>query len=199
MRYKESGQNQVKENITYNLFIFKIQSTFQTYPVFHAYYWATTVNIDVVFLLEQNPILYLSVFVVLSIGLAIGKIPLVASNEKLNFKVGVPDYFSCDGSSRFFRSTPTRLWPSGSCCSSTVWSIEAGPNFFGIFFRDGKHYLILSLIWLLSTAIALTYFSCGETRALVSGLSAGMMAGALTATPILVGAGRAGTGACWSA
>ncbi|MEZ8746456.1 aspartate:alanine antiporter, partial [Vibrio sp. 10N.239.312.C11] len=64
--------------------------------------------------------------------------------------------------------------------------IEAGPNFFGIFFRDGKHYLILSLV-VLSTAIALTYF-CSEYLGLGFGLSAGMMAGALTATPILVGA-----------
>ncbi|MEZ8385743.1 aspartate:alanine antiporter, partial [Vibrio splendidus] len=64
--------------------------------------------------------------------------------------------------------------------------IEAGPNFFGIFFRDGKHYLILSLV-VLSTAIALTYFS-SHYLGLGFGLSAGMMAGALTATPILVGA-----------
>ncbi len=64
--------------------------------------------------------------------------------------------------------------------------IEAGPNFFGIFFRDGKHYLLLALIVILS-AIGLTLISV-QLLDLDFGVSAGMMAGALTATPVLVGA-----------
>ncbi|NMR83533.1 transporter, partial [Vibrio parahaemolyticus] len=64
--------------------------------------------------------------------------------------------------------------------------IEAGPNFFGIFFRDGKHYFILSMTVLVS-AVSLTY-GLSHYFGLDFGLSAGMMAGALTATPVLVGA-----------
>ncbi|HDZ3775114.1 TPA: aspartate:alanine antiporter, partial [Vibrio cholerae] len=64
--------------------------------------------------------------------------------------------------------------------------IEAGPNFFGIFFRDGKHYLILSLVVLI-TATWIAYFG-GYYLNLDYGLAAGMMAGALTSTPVLVGA-----------
>ncbi|MBF4237970.1 transporter, partial [Vibrio anguillarum] len=64
--------------------------------------------------------------------------------------------------------------------------IEAGPNFFGIFFRDGKHYLILSLVVLI-TATWITYFG-SYYLGLDFGLAAGMMAGALTSTPVLVGA-----------
>ena len=55
--------------------------------------------------------------------------------------------------------------------------IEAGPNFFGIFFRDGKHYFILSMTVLVS-AVSLTY-GLSHYFGLDFGLSAGMMAGAL--------------------
>ena len=66
------------------------------------------------------------------------------------------------------------------------WNGEAGPNFFGIFFRDGKHYFFLSLI-VLVTAISLTY-GLGHVLGLDFGLTAGIMAGSMTSTPILVGA-----------
>ncbi|MCZ8488327.1 hypothetical protein O9992_16715 [Vibrio lentus] len=55
-----------------------------------------------------------------------------------------------------FNADASRL---ASCFSSTR-VLEAGPNPWYILFRDGKHYLILSLV-VLSTAIALTYFSIG--------------------------------------
>ncbi len=35
--------------------------------------------------------------------------------------------------------------------------IEAGPNFFSIFFRDGKNYFILSIV-VVTTATWITYF-----------------------------------------
>ncbi|CAH6783714.1 putative transport protein YbjL [Vibrio chagasii] len=137
-------------------------------------------NIDVVFLLEQNPILL--IFVVLSIGLAIGKIRF--GSLQLGNSIGVLITSLVMGHLGFsFNADALTI---GFMLFIYCVGIEAGPNFFGIFFRDGKHYLILSLV-VLSTAIALTYF-CSEYLGLSFGLSAGMMAGALTATPILVGA-----------
>jgi len=138
------------------------------------------VNIDVVFLLEQNPILL--IFVVLSIGLAIGKIRF--GSLQLGNSIGVLITSLIMGHLGFsFNADALTI---GFMLFIYCVGIEAGPNFFGIFFRDGKHYLILSLV-VLSTAIALTYFS-SHYLGLGFGLSAGMMAGALTATPILVGA-----------
>ncbi|MEZ8034443.1 aspartate:alanine antiporter [Vibrio crassostreae] len=137
-------------------------------------------NIDVVFLLEQNPILL--IFVVLSIGLAIGKIRF--GSLQLGNSIGVLMTSLIMGHLGFsFNADALTI---GFMLFIYCVGIEAGPNFFGIFFRDGKHYLILSLV-VLSTAIALTYFS-SHYLGLGFGLSAGMMAGALTATPILVGA-----------
>ncbi|KNH13651.1 aspartate:alanine antiporter [Vibrio cyclitrophicus] len=137
-------------------------------------------NIDVVFLLEQNPILL--IFVVLSIGLAIGKIRF--GSLQLGNSIGVLITSLIMGHLGFsFNADALTI---GFMLFIYCVGIEAGPNFFGIFFRDGKHYLILSLV-VLSTAIALTYFS-SHYLGLDFGLSAGMMAGALTATPILVGA-----------
>ncbi|KAB0289952.1 transporter [Vibrio fortis] len=137
-------------------------------------------NIDVVLLLEQNPILL--IFVVLAIGLAIGKIRF--GNLQLGNSIGVLITSLVMGHLGF--SFNAEALTIGFMLFIYCVGIEAGPNFFGIFFRDGKHYLILSLV-VLSTAIALTYF-CSEYLELGFGLSAGMMAGALTATPILVGA-----------
>ncbi|MGR5002206.1 aspartate:alanine antiporter [Vibrio celticus] len=137
-------------------------------------------NIDVVFLLEQNPILL--IFVVLSIGLAIGKIRF--GSLQLGNSIGVLITSLIMGHLGFsFNADALTI---GFMLFIYCVGIEAGPNFFGIFLRDGKHYLILSLV-VLSTAIALTYFS-SHYLGLGFGLSAGMMAGALTATPILVGA-----------
>ncbi|MFS1934177.1 aspartate:alanine antiporter [Vibrio splendidus] len=137
-------------------------------------------NIDVVYLLEQNPILL--IFVVLSIGLAIGKIRF--GSLQLGNSIGVLITSLIMGHLGFsFNADALTI---GFMLFIYCVGIEAGPNFFGIFFRDGKHYLILSLV-VLSTAIALTYFS-SHYLGLGFGLSAGMMAGALTATPILVGA-----------
>ena len=58
--------------------------------------------------------------------------------------------------------------------------------FFGIFLKDGKHYLILSAIVLI-TASVIT--SLGHKFLNIDiGITAGMMAGALTSTTILVSA-----------
>jgi len=138
------------------------------------------VNIDVALILEQNQILL--VFVVLAIGLTIGKIRF--SSFQLGNSIGVLITALIMGSLGF--SIGTEALTIGFMLFIYCVGIEAGPNFFGIFFRDGKHYFLLSLIVLVS-ALSLTYF-VSHYMGLDFGLSAGLMAGALTATPVLVGA-----------
>ncbi|HAS4562970.1 TPA: aspartate:alanine antiporter [Vibrio cholerae] len=137
-------------------------------------------NIDVVLLLEQNPILL--IFVVLAIGLSFGKIRF--GSFQLGNSIGVLITSLIMGHLGF-SFTPEAL-TIGFMLFIYCVGIEAGPNFFGIFFRDGKHYLILSLVVLI-TATWVAYFG-GYYLNLDYGLAAGMMAGALTSTPVLVGA-----------
>jgi putative transport protein len=138
------------------------------------------VNIDVVNLLDQNPILL--IFVALAIGLAFGKIRF--GNLQLGNSIGVLIASLVMGHLGF--SFNAEALTIGFMLFIYCVGIEAGPNFFGIFFRDGKHYLILSLV-VLVTALTVTYFA-SHYLGLDYGLSAGVMAGALTATPVLVGA-----------
>ncbi|PWI33999.1 transporter [Vibrio albus] len=137
-------------------------------------------NIDVATILEQNPILL--IFVVLAIGLAIGKIRF--GSLQLGNSIGVLFTALVMGNIGF--SFSYDALSIGFMLFIYCVGIEAGPNFFGIFFRDGKHYFLLSLI-VLVTAISLTYFT-SHYLGISFGLSAGVMAGALTATPVLVGA-----------
>lgn len=137
-------------------------------------------NIDVVLLLDQNPILL--IFVVLAIGLAIGKIRF--GSLQLGNSIGVLITSLIMGHLGF--SFNAEALTIGFMLFIYCVGIEAGPNFFSIFFRDGKHYLILSLVVLLSATV-LTYLA-NHYLNLDLGLAAGMMAGALTSTPVLVGA-----------
>lgn len=137
-------------------------------------------NIDVNLLLEQNPILL--IFVVLAIGLSLGKIRF--GTFQFGNSIGVLITALVMGHLGF--SFNTEALTIGFMLFIYCVGIEAGPNFFSIFFRDGKHYLILSVVVLLS-ALVLTYIS-SHYLGLDFGLSAGMMAGALTSTPVLVGA-----------
>ncbi|MGC9402784.1 aspartate:alanine antiporter [Vibrio genomosp. F10] len=137
-------------------------------------------NIDVIQLLEQNPILL--IFVALASGLAFGKIRF--GSFQLGNSIGVLITSLIMGHLGFSFS-PEAL-AIGFMLFIYCVGIEAGPNFFGIFFRDGKHYFILSLV-VLSTALSITHFA-SRLFGLDYGMAAGMMAGALTATPVLVGA-----------
>lgn len=137
-------------------------------------------NIDIITLLKQNPIL--TIFVVLAIGLSIGKIRI--GSLQLGNSIGVLITALIMGHLGFTLSSETLA--IGFMFFIYCVGIEAGPNFFGIFFRDGKHYFILSMI-VLSSAIIIAYLS-STYMGLDFGLSAGMMAGALTSTPVLVGA-----------
>ncbi len=137
-------------------------------------------NIDVSALLNQNPILLL--FVVLAIGLSIGKIRF--GNFQLGNSIGVLLTALFMGHLGFvFNAEALTI---GFMLFIYCVGIEAGPNFFGIFFRDGKHYFFLSLI-VLATATTLTY-GLGHFFGLDFGLTSGIMAGSMTSTPILVGA-----------
>ncbi|GAJ72256.1 LOW QUALITY PROTEIN: TrkA, potassium channel-family protein [Vibrio sp. JCM 18904] len=137
-------------------------------------------NIDVVYLLEQNPILL--IFVVLALALPSEKFDL--ANYQLGNSIGVLITSLVMGHLGF--SFNAEALTIGFMLFIYCVGIEAGPNFFGIFFRDGKHYFILSMTVLVS-AVSLTY-GLSHYFGLDFGLSAGMMAGALTATPVLVGA-----------
>ncbi|CAH0526056.1 aspartate:alanine antiporter [Vibrio hippocampi] len=137
-------------------------------------------NIDVVHLLDENPILL--IFVVLAIGLAFGKIRF--GSLQLGNSIGVLITALFMGHLGF--SFNAEALTIGFMLFIYCVGIEAGPNFFGIFFRDGKHYLILSLVVLI-TALTVTYVA-NHYLTLDYGLSAGVMAGSLTATPVLVGA-----------
>jgi len=130
------------------------------------------VNIDVVLLLQQNPILL--IFVVLAIGLAFGKVRI--ANMQLGNSIGVLITSLIMGHLGF--SFNAEALTIGFMLFIYCVGIEAGPNFFGIFFRDGKHYFTLSMV-VLVTAVSISYFA-SHYMGLDFGLSAGMMAGALT-------------------
>lgn len=137
-------------------------------------------NIDVASLLHQNDILLL--FVVLAVGLSFGKIRF--AKMQVGNSIGVLLTAILFGNAGF--TFNTEALNIGFMLFIFCVGIEAGPNFFGIFFRDGKHYLLLALVVLLS-AIAIT-LTMTHYLDLDIGLATGLMAGSLTATPVLVGA-----------
>jgi len=138
------------------------------------------VNIDVAALLHKNDILLL--FVVLAVGLSVGKLRI--ANLQIGNSIGVLLTALLFGNAGFtFDAESLNI---GFMLFIFCVGIEAGPNFFGIFFRDGKHYLLLALVVLLS-AIAIT-LTMAHYLDLELGLATGLMAGSLTATPVLVGA-----------
>lgn len=137
-------------------------------------------NIDVANLLHQNDILLL--FVVLAVGLTAGKIRV--ANMQLGNSIGVLITALLFGNAGFtFDAEALNI---GFMLFIFCVGIEAGPNFFGIFFRDGKHYLLLALVVILS-AVTITVIM-SKYLGLGLGLATGLMAGSLTATPVLVGA-----------
>ncbi|WP_305370357.1 aspartate:alanine antiporter [Photobacterium leiognathi] len=137
-------------------------------------------NIDVAALLHQNDILLL--FVVLAVGLSIGKLRF--AKMSLGNSIGVLVTALLFGNAGFtFNTDALNI---GFMLFIFCVGIEAGPNFFGIFFRDGKHYLLLALVVLLSS-IAIT-MTMAHYLHMDIGLATGLMAGSLTATPVLVGA-----------
>ncbi|KAB7897007.1 transporter [Rouxiella sp. S1S-2] len=138
-------------------------------------------NINVASLLNGNYILLL--FVVLALGLCLGKVRL--GSVQLGNSIGVLVVSLLLGQQNF--SINTEALNLGFMLFIFCVGIEAGPNFFSIFFRDGKNYLMLALV-MVGTAMLLA-FGLGRFFGWDIGLTAGMLAGSMTSTPVLVGAG----------
>ena len=138
-------------------------------------------NINVADLLSRNDILLL--FVVLALGLCLGKLRL--GSVQLGNSIGVLVVSLILGQQHF--GINTNALSLGFMLFIFCVGVEAGPNFFSIFFRDGKNYLMLALV-MVSSAMLLA-LALGKAFGWDIGLTAGMLAGAMTSTPVLVGAG----------
>lgn len=138
-------------------------------------------NIDVASLLTGNYILLL--FVVLALGLCLGKLRL--GSIQLGSSIGVLVVSLLLGQMNF--SINTDVLNLGFMLFIFCVGIEAGPNFFSVFFRDGKNYFILALVMVISAL--LVALGLGKLFHWDIGLTAGMLAGSMTSTPVLVGAG----------
>ncbi|CAO97228.1 aspartate:alanine antiporter [Erwinia tasmaniensis] len=138
-------------------------------------------NINVADLLIGNHILLL--FVVLALGLCLGKLRL--GSVQLGNSIGVLVVSLLLGQQHF--SINTDALNLGFMLFIFCVGVEAGPNFFSIFFRDGKNYLMLAIV-MVSSAMVLA-LGLGKLFGWDIGLTAGMLAGSMTSTPVLVGAG----------
>ncbi|MBF7955947.1 MULTISPECIES: aspartate:alanine antiporter [Rahnella] len=138
-------------------------------------------NINVASLLNGNYILLL--FVVLALGLCLGKIRL--GSVQLGNSIGVLVVSLLLGQQHF--SINTEALNLGFMLFIFCVGVEAGPNFFSIFFRDGKNYFMLALV-MVGSAMLLA-LGLGKAFGWDIGLTAGMLAGSMTSTPVLVGAG----------
>lgn len=139
------------------------------------------VNINVVDLLNANDVLLL--FVILSLGLCLGKLRL--GPLQLGSSIGVLVVSLLLGQQHF--AINTNALSLGFMLFIFCVGTEAGPNFFSIFLRDGKNYFLLALVMVL-TALVLA-LALGKIFHWDIGLTAGVLAGSMTSTPILVGAG----------
>ena len=138
-------------------------------------------NINVASLLNGNYILLL--FVVVALGLCLGKIRL--GSVQLGNSIGVLVVSLLLGQQHF--SINTEALNLGFMLFIFCVGVEAGPNFFSIFFRDGKNYFMLALV-MVGSAMLLA-LGLGRFFGWDIGLTAGMLAGSMTSTPVLVGAG----------
>lgn len=138
-------------------------------------------NINVAELLSGNYILLL--FVVLALGLCLGKLRL--GSVQLGNSIGVLVVSLLLGQQHF--AINTEALNLGFMLFIFCVGVEAGPNFFSIFFRDGKNYLMLAVVMVVSAMIMA--LGLGKLLGWDIGLTAGMLAGSMTSTPVLVGAG----------
>ncbi|MEM6159866.1 aspartate:alanine antiporter [Erwinia sp. P6884] len=138
-------------------------------------------NINVANLLSGNDILLL--FVVLALGLCLGKLRL--GSVQLGNSIGVLVVSLLLGQQHF--GINTDALNLGFMLFIFCVGVEAGPNFFSIFFRDGKNYLMLATV-MVSSAVIIA-LGLGKLFKWDIGLTAGMLAGSMTSTPVLVGAG----------
>ncbi len=140
-------------------------------------------TIDLLSLLKQSTELLL--FVILGMGLLIGKLNI--GSFRIGATIGVLAAALAFGEIGF--QLPKGIDSVGFMLFIFCVGIEAGPHFFSVFLRDGKHYALLAL-FLTLTAFGLTLLMANLFD-FDTGLTAGLLAGALTSTPALVGAQEA--------
>ncbi|WWO96785.1 MAG: aspartate:alanine antiporter [Candidatus Dasytiphilus stammeri] len=137
-------------------------------------------NINITTLLTTNYILL--IFFILALGLCVGKFRV--GSLQIGNSLGILFVALILGQHHF--SVTTETLNVGFTLFIFCVGIEAGPNFFSIFFRDGKNYLLLTIV-MISTAL-FTTFILGYLFHWDTGITAGILAGSLTSTPVLVGA-----------
>lgn len=137
-------------------------------------------EIDLYDLLRGDQILV--VFTVIGLGYLLGKINLFGIT--LGNVTGVLIVGLFLGAMGFVGSSEIATF--GFTIFIFCVGLQAGPSFFAAFALDGLHYLILSVI-VAATAILLALLFV-NFFSMETGVVAGMLAGALTSTPMLVGA-----------
>lgn len=137
-------------------------------------------DIDLAALLDGSDVMLL--FTALAIGLLVGK--LRVGSFELGSTPGVLLAALLLGSWGFDMDAQTESL--GFMLFIFCVGIDAGPNFFSNFLQDGVRYISIAAV-IVVTAIAATV-AAANVLGLDSGLAAGMLAGALTSTPTLVGA-----------
>ena len=137
-------------------------------------------ELDVASLLQNNDTLLL--FSVLAFGLLLGRIKL--GGFEIGTTAGVLLTALVFGNWGFDFSVQTESL--GFMLFIFCIGIEAGPNFFSTFAQDGVRYVAIALVVALTGA--LVTLAVARVLELEPALAAGMLAGALTSTPTLVGA-----------
>ncbi|WWO95176.1 MAG: aspartate:alanine antiporter [Candidatus Dasytiphilus stammeri] len=137
-------------------------------------------NINILSLLNSNYIFLL--FVILSLGLCLGKLRI--GNFQLGNSIGILLISLFLGQGNF--AVNTEALRLGFTLFIFCVGIEAGPNFFAIFFMDGKNCLLITFVMI--TSALLTTFALGYFFHWDSAITAGILAGSITSTPVLMGA-----------
>jgi len=137
-------------------------------------------DIDIAALHEGSDVML--IFSVLGLGLLVGKLRL--GSFELGSTPGVLLAAIVLGSWGFDLDAQTESM--GFMLFIFCVGIDAGPNFFSNFVQDGARFVSIAVIIVL-TAVAVANLAA-HWLDLDAGLAAGMLAGALTSTPTLVGA-----------
>ena len=137
-------------------------------------------EIDVFKLLNEN--LVLLTFVVIGIGYILAKIKIA------RIPIGTTAGVLLAG--MLFGHFGLRDQPAVATFGFTLFifavGLQAGPSFFSAFISDGPKYIVMAVL-VGSCGVVLAY-GVSRVLGLETGLSAGMLAGALTSTPTLIGA-----------
>ena len=137
-------------------------------------------DIDVAALLEGSDVML--IFTALGLGLLVGKLRL--GSFEFGSTPGVLLAAMLLGSWGFDLDAQTESL--GFMLFIFCVGIDAGPNFFSNFVQDGARFISIAVIIVLTAvAVAKSRCACAWSR---FRLAAGMLAGALTSTPTLVGA-----------